>query len=340
MQSRCSGFLVFFLTFSLMALGQMPQEQPRNGGDFSNNTDPTKAVPKDTIIVKGAWFSATDPKVPVPEGGKVTSTEFTNDYFGFNLPLPQGWIEKHAPAPPSDTGGYVLAQLTPGPAYPKDKSRGVMMIAAQDMFFTLFPAKNARQLVNYSKNHLQQDYALELKPTETKIGGQPFVFYSYWAPKAGIHWYVLATEIRCHAVQIVMSSQDTKLLESMVLELNKMKLPAEANPTGGTGGGEAPVCIKDYAASDNVIERVDPVFTMRRFNPVPVRVIIDKEGKIKYIHFLSAFPEQEKAITDALKQWKLRPYEIDGKRVEVETGIMFGSAPRPVVASGADASTD
>jgi hypothetical protein len=89
--------------------------------------------------------------------------------------------------------------------------------------------------------------------------------------------------------------------------MNKMELPAEANPTAGTGGGAVPVCIQDYARDENVIARVDPVFTEHRFNAVPVRIIIDKEGKVKHIHFLSAFPDQAKAITDALKQWKFKP---------------------------------
>jgi hypothetical protein len=93
------------------------------------------------------------------------------------------------------------------------------------------------------------------------------------------------------------------------------------------GGGAVPVCIRNYAQSENVIERVDPVFTQRRFNPVPVRIIIDKEGNVKHIHFLSAFPDQAKAITDALEQWKFRPYQRAGQPAEVETGIMLGRAP-------------
>ena len=94
------------------------------------------------------------------------------------------------------------------------------------------------------------------------------------------------------------------------------------------GGGDVPVCSKDYASSENVIEKIDPVFTERRFNPVPVRVTIDKEGKVKHVHFLSAFPDQAKAITDALLQWRFRPFLQDGKPVEVETGMLFGRAPR------------
>jgi riboflavin biosynthesis pyrimidine reductase len=147
----------------------------------------------------------------------------------------------------------------------------------------------------------------------------------------------MATEIRCHAVQVVLSSRDTKLLESLVLDLNKMKLTAEA---GTIGGGSHPVCIKDYATDANVISRVDPIFSDHKFNPVPVRIIIDKEGKVKHIHFLSAFPDQAKVITDALGQWRFKPYRRDGKPVEVETGLMFGRAIHRPQSSTATATTE
>ena len=342
MQSRCSGFLmVVCLLVSLAVWGQNAQNAPQNGGDFSTviKPDPAKVVPKDTIIVKGAWAGASDSTTPVPEGSGISNNVLTNQYFGITYTLPQDWRQKYTGPPPSDSGRYVLAQLTPAPTF-KGPAKGTVLITAQDMFFTPLPASNTRQLVNYSKNHLQEEYKLELKPTETRIAGQTFIFYAYQAPVAGIHWYVFSTQIRCHAVQIVLSSQDTRLLESLVQDLNKMKLPAEASPTAGTGGGAVPVCVKDYARPENVLERVDPILTVRRFNPIPVRIIIDKEGKVKHIHFISAFPEQEKIIGDALKQWKFRPYERDGQKVEVETGIMFGSAPPSLAPTPADAATD
>jgi hypothetical protein len=127
----------------------------------------------------------------------------------------------------------------------------------------------------------------------------------------------------------VVSSRDTKLLENSIRDLNKMKLPPEAITSPGADGGAVPVCLKDYASDENVIAKVNPVFTEHRSNPVPVRIIIDKEGKIKHIHFLSAFPDQAKAITDALRQWKFKRYLRDGQPVEVETGIMFGRVSQP-----------
>ena len=95
--------------------------------------------------------------------------------------------------------------------------------------------------------------------------------------------------------------------------------------------GSAPVCLKDLATPDTVLEREDPVYTESRFNPVPVRIVIDKEGRVKHIHFLSAFPEQAKSIGDALLQWRFRPYLLGGQPVEVETGLLFGRAARPSV---------
>lgn len=326
-----------FLT--MLALGISMPAWSQNGGDFSTNTHPTEnqKVPQGVIIVKGAWSSSSDSVTPVPEGANVTAGVFSAPYFGITYTLPKDWWQKYQGPPPSDSGRYVLSVLRPTSNF-KGEARGTILISADDMFFTPLPAANALELVNFTKSHLQADYQLELKPTQTTIGGRPFTFFAYWSPVAEIHWYVLATEIRCHTVQVVMSSRDTKLLESLVLDLNKMKLPSEAGPTAGKGGGNVPVCIKDYARQENVIERTEPVFSTQRYNSVPVRVIIDKEGKVEHIHFLSAFPDQEKAISDALKKWRFRPHLVDGRPVEVETGLVFGRAPRiqlsPVKDSG------
>ena len=323
-----SGFARWLAALALfVSLSAFGQTAAQNGGDFSIKLHPKTKVPENAILVKGAWSSASDSATAMPEGGSLTDNVYRNQYFGITYPLPPDWIQKYTGPPPSDSGRYVLAQIWRPDTY-KGDARGNILITAQDMFFTPLPAANALQLVNYTKNHLQADYKLELKPIE--IGGRTFTGLAYWSPVAELHWYVLATEIRCHAVQFVFMNRDPKTLESTVLEMSKMKLPAEASPTGGTGGGGVPVCIKDYASDGNVIERVDPIFSEQRFNPVPVRIIIDKQGKVKHIHFLSAFPDQTKAISDALNQWKFRPYLRDGQPVEVETGIMFGRAPHPI----------
>lgn len=317
--------LVLFLAALLLALSQYStsQDAQQAGDEITSTAQPEAKVPSEVILVKGAWSSASDSITPVPEDASITSGAFSSAYFRITYPLPTDWIEKYKGPPPSDSGRYVLAQVSPGDAF-KGPARGSILITAQDMFFTPFPAANALELINHSKENLASDYKVETAPRDIKIAGHSFIVFAYWSPVAELHWYDLATQIRCHSVEFVLTSRDPKLLETLIQDMNTMQLPAEASPTAGMGGNDIPVCVKDYAGGENVISRVDPIFTEHRFNPVPVRIIIDKKGTVKHVHFLSAFPDQAKAISDALGQWKFKPYIHDGKPLEVETGLMFG----------------
>src|SRR5438552_8211758 len=71
------------------------------------------AVPRGVILVKGATSSASDDKVPVPEGAAVGADTFESRYFGISYRVPAGWTEKVKGPPPSDSGSYVLALLVP-----------------------------------------------------------------------------------------------------------------------------------------------------------------------------------------------------------------------------------
>jgi hypothetical protein len=318
--------LPMVLFMSLMAEGQATSLDSRSDTDVNAAPKQESKVPAGVILVKGASPSASDTATPLPEGGTVAQGIFSSPYFGITYSLPQDWIEEYEGPPPSETGRYVLAQV--GPAAAKEgPSTASMVITAQDMFFTPLPAANALELTEYVKDHLPPDYKVQAQPMLIKIANRAFNFFAYWSPVAELHWYVLAIQIRCHVVQFVLTSRDTKLLDHLMLDLNKMTLPAEFSAPNGDAG-PFPVCIKDYAREENVITRVDPVFSEHRFNPVPVRIIIDKQGSVKHIHFISAFPDQAKAIGDALEQWKFKPYIGDGKPAEVETGILFGRVPR------------
>lgn len=222
----------------------------------------------------------------------------------------------------------MLTQIDPGPEF-KGPNPGTILISAQDLFFSPVPAENALSLIQFKKSRLTSDIKLEHGPEEVKIANHSFIRFDYMSPVAELHWYTLATEIRCHEVEFLLTSRDTQLLDSLVENMNGMKLPDDAAPAAGQGGDLHPVCIKGYASGDNVLQRVEPVLTGHKFNPIPVRIIIDKYGKVKHVHVISAFPDESRAITDALLQWEFRPYRVNGEAVGVETGIMLGSTPQP-----------
>jgi hypothetical protein len=268
------------------------------------------------IWVKGAWSSAGDSVTALPEGGKQIGAVYRNEYFGLAYTASPGWNERFQGPPPSDSGYYVLAQLEP--AYPSQNSnRGHLMISAQDMFFTMSTASNAIELLSYAKDHLAGDFKVERAPTIVSIANHSFIRFDYASSVSGLHWHVLATDIRCHVVQFVFTGRDDDpLMTRLVQDMSGASLSTEAGP--------APMCIKDYARGEYLIAREDPIFSEPRFNSVPVRIIVDTQGKVSHIHFLCAFPDQVKSISEALSHWRFKPYFSNGQPVEVETGILFG----------------
>jgi hypothetical protein len=302
--------------------------QSESGKRTAETSSGVEKVPSGVILVKGAWSSASDVATAVPENATVARGIFDDQYFGMTYGLPSGWGQKYSGPPPSDDGRYVLALLGPLDT-DKGTSAGNILVTAQDMFFAAMPGSNGRELIQYAKENLASYYQLEAPPADIEIAGHSFASFAYWSPTAELHWQVLATEIRCHDVEWVLSSRHRTVLDSLVAAMSKMRLPEDASATGGTGGGEFPLCIKGYAKGENLITRVEPIFSGHRFNPVPVRIIIDKSGSVKHIHILSAFPDQTPAIIDALKRWKFKPYLQNGRAIEVETGIMFGKSLQP-----------
>ncbi len=271
------------------------------------------AVPAGVILVKGAWSSAAGTAIALPEEGAISHGRYQNAYFGLDYAAGSDWIQRYEGPPPSDSGYYVLAQMES-----KDSSRaadrGHLLIAAQDLFFSLLPVRSAAELISYYQQHLSVEYRVERPPDNLRIANREFAGLDYLSPEAGLHWHVLATEIRCHVVQFIFTGATAKSFDRLAETVNTMTQP----------GADSPLCLKDFATADRVIEREDPVFSEPRFNPIPVRIVIDKDGRVKHIHFLSAFPEQAKNIGDALLRWRFKPYLVNGQPVEVETGLLFG----------------
>jgi hypothetical protein len=272
-------------------------------------------LPTGVILIKGAEPSASDSVTPLPENGKLAENVYTNRYFGLAYALPAGWSQQPQGPPPSDSGAYVL--MLAGA-----QGQGSVMLTAQDLFFGLTPSGSPMQMIGYSREHLPSYYEVERPPVEVKIANHTFARFDYTSSVAGLHWYVLATEARCHLVKIVFTGRDPKVLESLVQDMERMKLPDES---------QSPACVADYALGDKVTWKVAPGAFEKRYNAIPVRMIIGKNGKVKHVHVLSAFPDQARSITDALLQWRFKERDT-----EVETGMMFGvTRERPTFATPA-----
>jgi hypothetical protein len=306
LQSRCLVFLAAFTLMQTAALSA-PQSAP---------------VPAGVILVKGAWSSAAGTPSSLPEDGRISNGRYDNAYFGLEYALGGDWTQRYEGPPPSDSGYYVLAQIE-ATNTALDSRLGHVLIAAQDLFFGLAPVRSAAELVSYYQQHLGVEYRVERAARKVRIANRDFIRLDYRSAVAGLHWHVLATEIRCHVVQFIFTGSDQGFMQRLVESVRTAIQPSVTTPA----------CVKDFATVDNLIEREDPIFSEVRFNPVPVRIVIDKEGKVKHIHFLSAFPEQAKSIGESLLQWRFKPYVVGGRPVEIETGLLFGRSARPSTAA-------
>jgi Gram-negative bacterial TonB protein C-terminal len=274
------------------------------------------AIPAGVILVKGARSSATGSSNALPEEGVISQDKYKNPYFGVSYMFGDGWTQRYEGPPPSEGGYYVLAQmesLDPAGAV----RSGHFIIAAQDLFFTETSARNVAEFIDHYRSRLGEDYRVERSDT-MRMTGHEFVRLDYLSPVSGLHWRVLATEIRCHVLEFVFTGSDSRSLDRQIAHLGELIERTDS----------VPVCIKDFANDDTVLEREEPIFSEPRFNQVPVRIVIDREGKVKHVHFLSAFPAQARAVTEALAQWRFKPYSINGQPVEVETGVVFGRTSR------------
>jgi len=259
------------------------------------------------ILLSVTAPSASDVVTPVPEQGSVAAGRYRNAYFNLSYPIPAGWTQQPAGPPPSEAGAYTLAQFAL--IDPEQRLRAHVLVTAQDFFFSLIEMDEAKDLVAAIRRGLEPVYQLEGEPDQVTIAGRTFHRLSYRAPRSGLRWRILSTDVRCHALTFTLTGGDSAALDA-----------AEQAMRGLSLSGKAPLCRSDY---NDVVEKTDPRFP-NRYNTIPVRVIIDTSGRVKHAHLLSAYPEQSEAILSALRTWRFKPYRAGGKAVEVETGMVFG----------------
>jgi hypothetical protein len=263
---------------------------------------------------------AKDPNMPDPEDGMIGDGVYASKYFGISYPVPAGWEGgPHGPKP-SNQGVYVLVELRR-----RTEPKGSLLITAQDMLVASRPLDIAKKMApgfGAAQSNVP-GMTIDREPTEVKIAEHSFMRVDYSG--VGLYRAWFATDIRCHLVSFNFTATDPKALEEFARSLDKISLPPEASvDSEGAGNGSSfPVCVKDYATGDNLVHQVAPAPAGPKFLRIPVRIIVGADGGVKHVHIISAFWEQRRPIYDALLQWKLKPYELNGHPVEVETGIVF-----------------
>jgi hypothetical protein len=258
-------------------------------------------------------FGAVTPQLPNPEDGKVANATYTNRYFGLSYPLPQGWAEGEVGPDPSHSGYYVLGTLVP-----KGELAATILIAAQDTFFADKPHGDAASAITEFRQAISEveGMMVDREPSEVSIAERRIHRVDFSG--VGLYRATFLVESRCHLVSFNLTARDPELLASLARSLDHLAFAGRGDVTS-----PVPTCVKNYAVADNLLSRVEPAIVGPMGTPIPVRIVVGSDGGVKHVHVIRATAEQRKGIDAALRQWKFRPYEINGRAVEIETGLIF-----------------
>jgi len=247
--------------------------------------------------------------IPDPQDGKVAGGVYGNAYFDLSYPLPQGFGEGLAGPDPSDSGYYVLGNFIPQAA-----PTATILMAAQDMFFA-GPHRDVAAVTKDFRESMSQVEAMSIdrEPSEVRIGNRAAWRVDFSG--VGLYRAMIVTEIRCHLVSVTLTTRSSDERDALVQSLDRLTAAKRATP----------VCIRDYAAGEQVVRKVQPAPEVSSSpTPIPVRIIIGTDGTVKHVHVIRATELQRRGIGDALRQWTFKPHVIAGRTVEAETGLAFG----------------
>jgi hypothetical protein len=251
---------------------------------------------------------------PDPQDGRVAGGVYTNAYFDLSYPLPRGFGEGLAGPDPSDSGYYVLGNFVPQAA-----PTATILIAAQDMFFA-GPQRDVATAASDFREAISQveGMSIDREPTEVTIGNRSALHPAWRVDFSGVGLYraMIVTEMRCHLVSITVTAPDSEIRETLAGSIDRLSLATRR---------ERPACIRNYAAGDQLIRKVAPADMAPSPMPIPARIIIGNDGTVRHVHVIRATDGQRRTIEQALRQWTFKPHTIDGRAVEVETGLALRS---------------
>ena len=86
------------------------------------------------------------------------------------------------------------------------------------------------------------------------------------------------------------------------------------------------VRVSSGVSSGLLVRKVQPIYPplarqARIQGKVLLQAVISKDGSIENLHLINGHPMLTQAAMDAVKQWKYKPYLLNGEPVEVETQV-------------------
>jgi hypothetical protein len=252
-----------------------------------------------------------------PEDTWISAEVFRSAYFGMTLPLPGGWKLGATGHPPSQSGEYVLATLVS-----EGENTGTILITAQDIFFAEVRYRDTAAMIADFRRGVAELSGMKIdhEPSQERIGGRAMFRMDFNG--VGLFRSMLAVDLRCHLIRFTVTAPEPEMLANLARALDNLSFD-----TNSDSSSAIPLCMKGYAMVDRTLRQVEPVMVGGAYERIPVRIIIGTDGGVKWVHAIHATADQRRSVEDAVRQWKFRPYVMNGRAREVETDLLFRVAP-------------
>jgi protein TonB len=93
-----------------------------------------------------------------------------------------------------------------------------------------------------------------------------------------------------------------------------------------------PVSLPAAAALDLLAQPVDPIYPATakasgQRGSVMLQILIDRDGTVQDAKFLQGSLAFARAAIDAVKQWRFKPYTLNGRAVSVQSTVTLTFKP-------------
>jgi TonB family protein len=318
------------------------------------------------LLTVSAWAQAPGPSNPPRfDVGTIDAGFYINDCLGFSYPIPDGWqVNADALGTPPGTAKHesggnllllVIDQHTKRPFFNR-----VVVSATNASAMTFDTAGFVSHFVHAQTggdNSGSRKILKEAYPVD--FAGKHFYRSDYSDARTGATLYkaFLSTKFRGYFLGWTIVASAPEEVDAAVNTLQKMVFrqdqpdpactmgPDEARPADArgvaastpppAGGPQQRVRISQGVAETLIVKKVQPAYPdAARFNQIQGNVIlraeIDTEGNVQQVVLISGHPMLAPAAIAAVKQWKYKPYLLNGKPVNVETQatVIFQLRPR------------
>jgi TonB family protein len=277
---------------------------------------------------------------PGPEEGTLAGNIYANEFLGFSFPIPDGWevnreilgTEREGEAKRTPGGGLELLVIDQHTGKPFRNRIVVSALDAAGMSATTqeYVSKFVKVRLNRDGRQLVQD------AVDIELAGRHFSRADYKESSAEVtlHKAFVSTKFRGYFLGWTLVAGSPEELEAIAKSLDRISFREDRQLSSGVIGSTVPaapgrplrVRVSQGVSQALLLKKVDPEYPSdaRRDHvqgSVVLRATIDTSGNVANLTLTSGDPKLAPAALEAVKQWKYKPYLLNGSPVEVETQV-------------------